>query len=210
MRLLASKALKRKSDWEVTVELRDGFRNGIEVVHSRAKAILSETLSQPPAFNMPAELKSNRYPRSVEEVYDKILFHGVALHGIKEIISFSNHGMIARICTAPSPSAWIKDPLRSQWIADPLALDSAFQMATIWSYEKMGSVSLPSYMAAYRQYRKKFPAEGVTVVLEVQDVSEHKMAANITFLDQNDIVVAQLRGYEAIADPSLFKAFKPD
>jgi nucleoside-diphosphate-sugar epimerase len=210
VRLLAGKARKRKSNWEVDVELRDGLKNGIEVVHSRAKAILSETLSHPPKFNLPAELKSNKYPRSVVEVYDKILFHGIDLRGIKEIISFSYNGMIARICSAPSPSAWIKDPLRSQWIGDPLALDSAFQMATIWCYEKMGSVSLPSYMAAYRQYRTKFPTGGVTAVLEVQEASEHKMAGNITFLDQNDIVVAQLHGYEAIADPSLFKTFKPD
>jgi hypothetical protein len=68
-------------------------------------------------------------------------------------------------------------------------------------------VSLPSYIASYRQYRSKFPAEGVTAVLEVQASSEHKMTGDITFLDQDNIVVARLTGYQAIEDPSLFKAF---
>jgi NAD(P)-dependent dehydrogenase (short-subunit alcohol dehydrogenase family) len=208
VRLLAGKARKKRSAWEVVVELRDGFKNGIEVIHSKAKAVLSETISPPPKYSLPVEFKANDYPRSVEEVYNKILFHGAGLHGIKKIISLSKRGMMAKICSAPLPSVWMKQPLRNHWIGDPLVLDSAFQMATVWCYENMGVVSLPSYMASYRQYRSKFPAEGVTAVLEVQASSEHKMIGDITFLDHDNIVVARLTGYQAIADPSLFKAFK--
>jgi NAD(P)-dependent dehydrogenase (short-subunit alcohol dehydrogenase family)/acyl carrier protein len=207
VRLLAGKACKKRSAWEVAVELRDGFKNGIEVIHSKAKAVLSENMSPPPKYSLPVELETNDYPRSVEEVYNKILFHGAGLHGIKKIISLSQRGMMARISSAPLPSVWMKQPLRNHWIGDPLVLDSAFQMATVWCYESMGVVSLPSYMASYRQYRSKFPAEGVTAVLEVQASSEHKMTGDITFLDQDNIVVARLSGYQAIADPSLFKAF---
>jgi hypothetical protein len=208
VRLLAGRAKRKKSVWEVDVELRDGFKNGIDLVHSKARAILCESLSSPPKFEMPAEFNVMAYSRSMEEVYDKILFHGSGLRGIKEIIGLSDRGMMARICSAPSPTEWMKDPLRSQWIGDPLVLDSAFQMATIWCYENMQAVSLPSYLASYRQYRYKFPVKGVTAVLEVQAVSEHKMTGDITLLDQEDTIVAQLSGYEAIADPSLFKAFK--
>ncbi len=207
VRLLAGKARKKRSAWEVAVELRDGFKNGIEVIHSKAKAVMSETLSPPPKYSLPVELEANHYPRSVEEVYNKILFHGTGLHGIKKIISLSERGMMARICSAPLPSVWMKQPLRNHWISDPLVIDSAFQMATVWCYENMGVVSLPSYIASYRQYRSKFPAEGVTAVLEVQVSSEHKMTGDITFLDQDNIVVARLTGYQAIADLSLFKAF---
>jgi NAD(P)-dependent dehydrogenase (short-subunit alcohol dehydrogenase family) len=210
VRLLAGKARKKRSAWEVDVELRDGFKNGIEVIHSKAKAVLSETMSPPPKYRLPSEFKANNYPRSVEEVYSKILFHGADLHGIKKIISLSERGMMAKICSAPLPAVWMKQPLRNHWIGDPLVLDSAFQMATVWCYENMGMVSLPSYIASYRQYRSKFPAEGVTAVLEVQASSEHKMIGDITFLDQDNIVVARLTGSQAIADPSLFKAFKTE
>ena len=116
---------------------------------------------------------------------------------------------LAHIATAPAPSEWMRSPLRNHWIADPLVLDCAFQMATVWSFEEQGAVSLPSYSASYRQYCARFPADGVTVVLEIEVVTDHRMRGNFTFLDSADAIVARLDGYEAIMDASLFKAFKP-
>jgi len=115
--------------------------------------------------------------------------------------------MVARIVAAPSPSKWMKEPLRSRWIGDPLVLDSAFQMAIVWCFEEKSVVSLPSYSASYRQYRRSFPPDGVTAVLEVDEVSRHKMKGNFTFLDSQGVVVARLTGYEAVMDASLSKAF---
>ncbi len=208
IRLLAGKAKKNGSVFEVDVEIRDGVKNGKEVIHSRAKAILTDTLSQPPLFNNSIETATKVYSRSIDEVYEKILFHGIELRGIKEIISCSSRGMVARISPAPSPEKWMADPLRRRWIGDPLVLDSAFQMAIIWCFEEKGVVSLPSYSASYRQYRNRFPADGVTAVLEVTEVTEHKMKGDFTFLDSENKVVAGLTGYEAITDVSLLKAFK--
>ena len=53
-----------------------------------------------------------------------------------------------------------------------------------------------------------FPTDGVTSVLEVKEVTDHKMTGDFTFLDSEDVVVARLTGYEALMDASLFKAFK--
>ncbi len=208
IRLMTGKPKKKGSIFEVDVEIRDGIKNGIEVVHTRAKAILTDNFSQPPILDISASMGSKAYFRSMDEVYDKILFHGVALRGIKEIISYSSKGMLARISSAPSPVKWMKEPLRSRWIGDPLVLDSAFQMAIIWCFEEMGVVSLPTYCASYRQYRNKFPSDGVTALLEVKEVTKRKLKGNFTFLDKNNLVVAQLTGYEAAMDESLFKAFK--
>ncbi|MBW2739860.1 MAG: polyketide synthase dehydratase domain-containing protein, partial [Deltaproteobacteria bacterium] len=208
IRLMTGKPKKKGSIFEVDVEIRDGIKNGIEVVHTRAKAILTDNFSQPPILDISAYMGSKAYFRSMDEVYDKILFHGVALRGIKEIISYSSKGMLARISSAPSPVKWMKEPLRSKWIGDPLVLDSAFQMAIIWCFEEMGVVSLPTYCASYRQYRNKFPSDGVTALLEVKEVTKRKLKGNFTFLDKNNLVVAQLTGYEAAMDESLFKAFK--
>jgi len=208
IRLMTGKARKKGSIFEVDVEIRDGIKSGIEVIHTRAKAILTDKFSQPPILDISAYLGSKAYFRSMDEVYDKILFHGVALRGIKEIISCSSKGILARISSAPSPVKWMKEPLRSKWIGDPLVLDSAFQMAIIWCFEEMGVVSLPTYSASYRQYRNKFPSEGVTALLEVKEVTKRKFKGDFTFLDKNNVVVAQLTGYEAAMDESLFKAFK--
>jgi NAD(P)-dependent dehydrogenase (short-subunit alcohol dehydrogenase family) len=208
IRLMTGKPRKKGSIFEVDVEIRDGIKNGIEVIHTRAKAILTDNFSQPPILDISAYMGSKAYFRSMDEVYDKILFHGVALRGIKEIISYSSKGMLARISSAPSPVKWMKEPLRSKWIGDPLVLDSAFQMAIIWCFEEMGVVSLPTYSASYRQYRNKFPSEGVTALFEVKEVTKRKLKGDFTFLDKNNVVVAQLTGYEAAMDESLFKAFK--
>jgi hypothetical protein len=117
--------------------------------------------------------------------------------------------MVARMSAAPPPREWMSAPLRNQWIADPLILDCAFQMATVWCFEENGVVSLPSYGASYRQYRDRFPSEGVTGVLEIEEATNRRMRGNFTFLDTGDSIVARLAGYEAIMDASLYRAFKP-
>ena len=84
----------------------------------------------------------------------------------------------------------MESPLRNSWLCDPLALDSAFQMASLWCYEQRGYVSLPIHVASYRQFRPAFPAEGVTAVLEVREATDKKMRGDSTFIDANSAVVA--------------------
>ena len=207
IRLLAGKAKRNGAFYEVNTEIRDGQKGDSDMVHFRAKAILADTPShQAPAYVMPSDMK--KYSRSMDEIYENILFHGIELRGIREIISCSPKSMTAKISAAPSPSAWMKEPLRSRWISDPMVLDCAFQMAIVWCFEEKGVLSLPSYAASYRQYRSQFPTEGVTAVLEIRDTNAHKMKGDFTFLDANQTVIAQLTDYEAVMDASLFKAFK--
>ncbi|MBW2662737.1 MAG: SDR family NAD(P)-dependent oxidoreductase, partial [Deltaproteobacteria bacterium] len=208
IRLMAGKSRKKGSIFEVDVEIRNGIKNGIEMIHSRAKAILTDKPAQPPLFNGLDDIDSKPFPMNIDEIYEKILFHGAELRGIKEIISYSSNKMAAMVSSAPQPAKWISNPMRSKWIADPLVIDCAFQMAIIWAFENTGSVSLPNYVASYRQYRNNFPSDGVKAVLEVKEATEHKMKCDFTFLDQNNVVIALLTGYEAIIDDSLINAFK--
>jgi predicted small metal-binding protein len=210
VQLLAGKARKNNGFFEVHLELRDGIAEGMEVIHCRARAVLMGAPSAPPGYRIPDNLKTSNFTRSIEEVYDRILFHGSDLHGIRQISHCSAAGMTARISPAPSPDRWMKQPLRNKWLSDPLVLDCAFQMATIWCYENTGNVSLPSYCASYRQYCDRFPDQGVTAVLEVREAGEQKMKGDFHFLDDQQKVVARMSGYEAVMDPALHKAFKPD
>ena len=209
IRLMAGKARRKQGAYEVPLELRDGIHGNLEVIHSRAKAILVDELPPAPPYRIPAKLTRRSYDRTIADVYDRILFHGPDMRGLREITHLSADGMVANVAPAPAPSAWVKEPLRNRWLSDPLALDAAFQMATIWCFEEKGAVSLPSYCAAYRQYRSRFPAEGVTAVLEITAASDHKMRGTITFLDADGTVVAQMTGCEAVMDPALQKAFRP-
>jgi NAD(P)-dependent dehydrogenase (short-subunit alcohol dehydrogenase family) len=210
IRLFAGRAKKRGDVYEVDVELRDGLKDGIEVVHSKAKAVLTGQLFSPPSFELPTFPASKTYPRNMDEVYEKILFHGEQMRGIQKIISYSPEAIVAQVSTAPSPNEWMEEPLRSRWISDPLVLDSAFQLAIIWSFEEMGRVCLPSYFSSYRQYCQNFPATPITAILEVKEASNHKLSCDYTFLSEENAVLARLIGYEAIMDSSLYKSFKPE
>ncbi len=213
IRLMADRPCKSESAYHVNLEIRNGNIQGRSdkkrMIHARTRAVLADTLDEAPLFDKSSHIKPTPYTRGMHAVYDKILFHGERLQGIRKIISFSDHAMVAEISPAPLPEKWVAAPLRSRWISDPLVLDGAFQMASLWCYESRGMVSLPSYSAAYRQYCRRFPNEPVTVVLDVREVTRHKMLGDFTFLSADDTVIAQLSGYEAIMDASLFKAFKP-
>ncbi|MGA9175922.1 MAG: SDR family NAD(P)-dependent oxidoreductase, partial [Desulfobacterales bacterium] len=208
IRLMAGKTRKKGVSFEVDVQIRDGIKDNIEVIHSGATAILTDQLEPPPAFDLSAHIGTNGYSKTIDEIYENILFHGVELQGIREIIGYSSQSITARISSAPPPVKWMKEPLRSQWIADPLVLDSACQMAILWCFEERGMVSLPSYSASYRQYRDAFPSDGVTAVLEIKEATHHKIRGDFTFLDTHEVVVARMTGYEAVMDASLSKAFK--
>jgi NAD(P)-dependent dehydrogenase (short-subunit alcohol dehydrogenase family)/acyl carrier protein len=210
IRLMAGKTRKKGAAFEVNVQIRDGIKDNIEVIHSGATAILADQLEPPPSFDLSAYIGTNGYSKTIDEIYENILFHGVELQGIQEIIGYSSQSITARISSAPSPVKWMKEPLRSQWIADPLVLDSACQMAILWCFEERGMVSLPSYSASYRQYRDAFPSDGVTAVLEIKESTDHKIIGDFTFLDNIEVVVARMTGYEAVMDASLSKAFKPE
>jgi acyl transferase domain-containing protein/NAD(P)-dependent dehydrogenase (short-subunit alcohol dehydrogenase family) len=207
IRLMAAAAKRQNGMYAVNVEVRDGQQNGSCQVHSSATALLADHLPAPPSFEENGHFKATAYQRSLSEVYEHILFHGDALRGIEKIIHFSDKGLTARVRSAPAPQQWLQEPMRSRWIADPLIMDCAFQMAIIWCYEHQQLVSLPSYAAAYRQYRERFPSQGVSAVMEVVRATDRKLTADFTFLDEEKKVIACMTGYEAVMDQNLFKAF---
>jgi acyl transferase domain-containing protein/NAD(P)-dependent dehydrogenase (short-subunit alcohol dehydrogenase family) len=209
IRLFAGKLEKKGEFYEVGVELRGGPETGQEVIHSRAKAILSDHPVAAPPYQFSKAMIAGAYTKNIQDIYDEILFHGSQLRGIRKIVSCSARGMVAQISSAPGPKEWISAPLRDRWIADPLVLDCAFQMAILWCFEEKEIVSLPSYVSSYRQYRHQFPTEGVTAVLEASEVSNHKLRGDFTFYDSSGEIVARLTGYQAILDASLLKSFKP-
>jgi NAD(P)-dependent dehydrogenase (short-subunit alcohol dehydrogenase family)/acyl carrier protein len=202
IRLMAGKARRNGGIYEVDVELRNGVQGTDEVVHSRARAILADTPHQaPPSFSPPLDIRVKSYAKSMDEIYEKILFLGEDLRGIREIMRCSPKGIIAKITSAPPPERWMAEPLRTRWIGDPLVLDSAFQMVTVWAHDQKGRLSLPNYGAAYRQYRPAFPENGVTAVFEVTGADDDSVKGDFTFLDAGNEVVAQLLGYEAVLVP---------
>ncbi|RUA05250.1 MAG: hypothetical protein DSY84_00295 [Candidatus Neomarinimicrobiota bacterium] len=206
LRAVASKIRRTGDVFEVDVELRSGPDDD-PTAHARARAILATTLPTPPGYSRPAHLDEHDYRRGIDAAYRDVLFHGPHFHGIERIDGYSSQGIIARVRLAPAPADWMDDPLRSAWLGDPLVIDAGLQMGILWCYEELGSVSLPTYGARYRQYTATFPGDGIVATLEVRERSTHRVTADITFLDTGGTVVAQMEGYAWTVDPSLGEAF---
>ena len=208
LRFMTAKARCSGSLFDVDVELRGAGPWNKEVVHARGTAVLTSQLPAGPLVTPRDGLAERPYERSIDRVYSDVLFHGELFQGIERVDGFSEHGMIARLRSAPAPVRWMAEPMRSNWIADPLILDGSFQLAVLWCLEEMGVLSLPTFLGRYRQYRSGFPSDGVTAVLQVRERASHKMVGDFAFLDRSGGVVAILEGYECTADASLREAFR--
>ncbi len=208
LQVLSGRPRARNGGFEVDLELRGGGDEVPDVLHCRARALLAESHAAPPPYRLPDGLSGNHYSRSPREIYEAILFHGEALQGLRGIRCVSPAGMVADVAAAPDPERWIAAPLRRRWLGDPLALDSAFQMASLWSWEMTGAVALPSAAASLRLYRETWPAEGCRVVLEIRGATERMLRGDFVFLDRGGQTIAQICGLEAVIDPSLNRAFK--
>ena len=206
IRVLAGKAVRREGCSVVPVELRGVLADGREVLHARAEVVLGDRHPDAPAaIDEPSLLPYSASPR---EIYRDVLFHGPDLQGIVAVEGCGMLGIAATVSAAPAPSTWVDRPLRNQWLTDPLALDCAFQMMILWSVERTGSGSLPTFVGRYRQFRRAFPAEGVRVVARVTEAGSHRARADVDFLDDRGEPVARIEDYECVIDASLKAAFR--
>jgi len=202
--VMAGRAEKHDSFYCVPVELT-GSRNGI--LHARAEIVL--------VTKLPQEIRSIVNPHSAPHVpytgpiyTPERLFHGMLLQGIENIDDCSPTGITAMVKAAPKPENWIRQPLRNYWLTDPLVIDCAFQLMILWSFERSGCGSLPTFAGRYRQFQESFPPEGVRIQIKVTSERAHNACADIEFLDRSSgKLIARLENYECVIDSSLQQAF---
>jgi len=204
--LRVGKALRSGLQFIVPVELKGTLASGREVAHARADVVLDERhaaatreLADPELF--PCSL-------SPDEIYRTILFHGPSLQGIEQVDGLGERAIAGWVATAPEPSEWLDQPLRKVWLTDPLAIDCAFQLVVLWCRDRLGANSLPTAIGGYRQFRPRFPAQGVRIMAEIRQATSTRALADIEFLDANGELVARLGSYECVVDSSLNQAFR--
>ncbi len=208
LRVMAGRAEKHDSLFVVPVELIGSNGDGQSILHVRAEIVLVSKL--PEGIRSIVDVPLAPYPRGNSTIYDQErLFHGSDLQGIEQVGGCSPKGITALAKAAPKPELWIKQPLRNIWLTDPLVVDCAFQLMILWSFERSGSGSLPSFAGRYRQFQKNFPPEGAQIVIRVIEERNHGASADIEFIDRiSGKLIARLENYECIIDPSLQKAFQ--
>jgi hypothetical protein len=198
---------RRDGEFLVPVDLVGKMStNGRDVTHARANVVLANSLSHGSADTRSPHLSPFRM--SPESIYRDILFHGPELQGLLEIEGQGERTIAARVATSPSPSSWLQSPRRREWLTDPLAIDCAFQLVVLWCREALGVNSLPTAIGSYRQFRLSFPADEVRVVARIRQSSEHRVIADLEFLESGGGLVARIDSYECVLDSSLNQAFR--
>jgi NAD(P)-dependent dehydrogenase (short-subunit alcohol dehydrogenase family) len=200
------KGERRGTAFHVPVEMVGFLETGREVTHARGEAVVADRHASGERLLVDTELMPLATDR--EEIYRRILFHGPAMQAIQRVEGCDGQAIAGWVSTAPPPAAWIDKPLRQQWLTDPLAIDAAFQLLVLWSQERLGANSLPTAVGAYRQFRRRFPTEGVRVLACVRQSSGHRAIADIEFLDSEGHAVARIESYECVIDTSLNQAFR--
>jgi NAD(P)-dependent dehydrogenase (short-subunit alcohol dehydrogenase family)/acyl carrier protein len=206
LRALAGKATKQDKTFIVPVELRGKKKDGRDVICSRAEIVLASALPKPPPADAPPAVSPVSY--DVPRAYRELLFHGQDLQGIAEIVGRGERAFVGAAYPAPPPADWFEFPLRSSWVAEPLVLDSAFQMMILWTQSEHNTGSLPSFVGRYRQFRKSYPADPITVVIRVTRDDARFARADIDFVAPDGQIVAQIQDYECVMEPTLNESFR--
>jgi len=202
LRIMAGAMMQQGNLSLVPVELRSD-----ELLHASALMVLVDSYEKNVLPKLQAVKGAYQYQKG-EYYQNGQLFHGQHLHGIREVTHCSEKGIVANVNSAPPPTAWMEQPIRSSWLTDPLVLDSAFQMMILWSFEQKGIGSLPTSIAHYRQYQRGYPKDGAKVVADVVEHTDHRANASIEFVDNKGALIAIMDGYECVRDSSLITAFK--
>jgi len=182
--------------------------SGTDVLHGSATVVLAHELPTGQPTLDPAPLPGAFYDHG--EIYEEgYLFHGPDLQSLSGVEEGPGECIAATIAAAPAPAQWIAKPLRGAWLSDPLALDTAFQMMSLYSRRRHGASSLPSSLRSYRQFARRFPQKGARIVARVEDQNSRHAQANIEFSDPSTgALVARIEGFECAAAASLNDAFR--
>ena len=163
-----SRSTDSQGNERLVLELRDVSRN---ILHARATVLLGDSLPASPELREVNGLASGRYAHSPKEIYESLLFHGRDFHAVESVDGISEKGLVAELRVGDKPSAWEKEPLRSEWATEPLVVDGVLQLGILWCWDKLGKPSLPNGFESYSQFVRKYPKGSVKAALRGVEIA---------------------------------------
>lgn len=154
----------------------------------------------------PSGLDKDRFKISIEDAYDRYLFHGPSLQCINSIEGISTQGMVARLKTSV-PKDLISQFPYSDWIIDPRILDGMAQLGLIWLGETQGCIGIPQGLQEYVQLQP-FDGSEVRCYLKIDELNKTTFSVKVDFwfTNDDDEVLAYGKGWKAIFNES-FNSF---
>jgi hypothetical protein len=128
---------------------------------------------------------------SQEDIYGEHLFHGGDFAVIKSLDGVSETAGTAHLA-GTREMGWPG----GTWRTDAAALDGGLQLAILWGEHVLGRTSLPTRVGSYEAYAENLSSGPITAVLKGRTDGKHRTVSDISFVDENGQVLAELRDVE--------------
>lgn len=156
--------------------------------------------------DLPSGLDKDQFKLSIDEAYDRYLFHGPSLQCISSIEGISSNGIVARLKTSVPKDLVVQFPY-TDWLTDPRVLDGMAQLGLIWLGETQGCIGIPQGLQEYVQLQS-FDGSEIRCYLQINDLNQaaYTVKVDFWFTNDDDEILAYGKGWKAIFNES-FNAF---
>ncbi len=154
---------------------------------------LSEAPEAPPA---------GEFPLSAAQAYDRWLFHGPLFQAIEALTGYGEEGIRAMV-RASRPGECMDVAGAEGWLIDPVVLDTAPQLAILWSRATHDTTALPNHVAEFEIFGDLGGGGEIEVVVRtLVEADAHTFKADVWFLREGQ-VVARMLGLEGSSSAEL-------
>jgi len=154
---------------ETQVKATVGTGENVRRTNFKLLARLSNALNFEAVLNLLKQKSNLRVvdPESVmptaKEIYDNWMFHGPIFQGIQSIEALAKTGITGYV-TGANPARCLKNTNGQDWIIDPVMLDSAMQLAGVWTRKYLDMMVLPT---GFKKLHLLAPLTGTTFKVQV-------------------------------------------
>jgi acyl transferase domain-containing protein/predicted hotdog family 3-hydroxylacyl-ACP dehydratase len=140
------------------------------------------------------ERLSEPFPCSVEEAYDRWLFHGPLLQAVTELRGMDSRGVDA-LFQPSQPAPCLSAEARGGWLIDPVILDACPQLGMLWSRGTFDTSPLPNRVEILHCYGP-IGNEPVEALFRAAPTSDEASYRADVWLIRNGQVVGLMEGLE--------------
>lgn len=185
--------------------------------------IASSSAQGKPVFHYAAQLRLNRDPllaprfkgelsngqgTSATGLYrDGTLFHGESLQGIKALVHCDEQRLQLRCQLNEKATEKSGEFCLSQ--SNIFANDLVYQAMLVWVRKQHDMGSLPSATGQWLMYREVENTEPFDLLLKVNSFSRNQLLADIQLIDQNGVLIAEVKDAAVTGSDNLKQLFKP-
>jgi acyl transferase domain-containing protein len=144
---------------------------------------------------------------TAKEIYDNWMFHGPIFQGIQSIEALARTGITGYVKGA-TPGECLKSVNGDNWIIDPVMLDSAMQLAGVWTRKYLDMMVLPT---GFKKLHLLSPLTGKTFKVQVfipEDLNSNILNCDLAIWSEDGTPAIYIEGLGGIGSRSFNRLSK--